>query len=165
MSYVGTHQKQIDTQLALKIGHSLKKCCAIEACASIKNADEKTRKDSEDFMYLCDKECVAEVSSAALTTLAAQKMNKPQLIPLTEDIRKLNGFIADESKRCCTELESGTNLTDSWKTLAKVTLVSIVLFNRRRTGEVGRMKLSEYNNRNKNPLGVQDIADSLTGSV
>ena len=85
--------------LALKLGHSLKKCCAVAICSSIKANDGEKCQSLEDFMYLCDKTWSTEVSSVALSTLTANKMNKPQMIPLTSDIHKLNQYIAAESKQ------------------------------------------------------------------
>ena len=147
--------------LALKLGHSLKKCCAIAVCSSIKANDAEKRQSLEDFMYLCDKTWSTEVSSAALSTLASNKMNKPQLIPLTSDIQMLNQYIAAESKKCQAQLESDTD-AESWQTLARVTLVSVILFNRRRAGETERLLLNEYNKRSTDNLSVKDIADSLS---
>jgi len=147
--------------LALKLGHSLKKCCRIAICISIKKNDDVKRKSLEDFMYLCDKEWSSEVSSAALSTLASDKMNKPQPIPLTSDIQKLNQYIAAESMKCRAQIEYDI-AESAWQILAKVTLVSMILFNRRRAGEAERLLLSEYNKRSKDNLSVEDIADSLS---
>jgi len=88
-------------------------------------------------------------------------MNNPQLIPLTSDIHKLNQYIAAESKKCQAQLESDTD-AKSWLTLAMVTLVSIILFNRRRAGETEQLLLDEYNKRSTDNLSVKDIADSLS---
>jgi len=127
--------------LALKLGHSLKKCCAVAICSTIKENNDVKRKSLEDFMYLCDKEWSSEISSAAMSTLASSKMNKPQLIPLTGDIQKLNQYIAAESKKWQDQLQSNTD-AESWQALAKVTLASIILFNRRRTEETERLLIS-----------------------
>ena len=57
--------------LALKLGHSLKKCCAVAICSSIKANDGEKRQSLEDFMYLCDKTWSTEVSSVNLSTLTS----------------------------------------------------------------------------------------------
>ena len=88
-------------------------------------------------------------------------MNKPQMIPLTSDIQKLNRYIAAESKKCQAQLESDT-VAECWQTLARVTLVSIILCNRRRPGETERLSLDEYKKRSTDNLSVKDIADSLS---
>ena len=149
--------------LALKLGHSLKKCCAIAACSSIKANDVEKRQLLDNFMYLCEKEWSTEVSSAALSTLTAEKMNKPQRLPLTGDIKKINELIANESKQWQEQLETAVS-ANAWQALAKVTLAGVVLFNRRRAGEAERLLLSEYNQRNRNVLAVEDVAESLSDS-
>jgi len=112
-------------------------------------------------MFLCEKEWTAEVSSAALSTLTSEKMNKPQLLPLTEDIQKLNDYLRKESVRLHELLKTSPS-SDCWSELAKVTLAATVLFNRRRGGEAERMGRTEYSQRNTNPLAVQNIAKCLT---
>jgi hypothetical protein len=147
--------------LALKIGHSLKKCASIAICECIKLNNEERRKQLEAFQYLCKKEWTAEVSSAALSTLSAAHMNKPMLFPLAEDIQKLNGFLNSESARLQSELQSSPS-SETWSELAKVTLTATVLFNRRRGGEAERMLVKDYMSRNKNPLASTVIAACLS---
>jgi hypothetical protein len=147
--------------LALKLGHALKKCCAIEVCSCIKNGNSERKKRVEDFLYLCEKEWTSEVSSAAISTLTSAKMNRPQVLPLTDDIMKMNSFLNDESTRL-QNIMAKSPTSDSWNALARITLVSTVLFNRRRSGEAERMLLANYENRRKNPLDVKDIADALS---
>jgi len=148
--------------LALKIGHSLKKCCAILSCDSIKRGDEERRKFAVDFMYLCEKEWTSEVSSAAVSTLVTTKMNKPQLMPLTEDIQKLNSYISAEIDRCTEALKSDLDVSDNWQKLSKATLAGIIVFSRKRSGEAERMLISEYSQKDVNPLANKDVLESLT---
>ena len=156
-----SHQYQTPS-LALKIGHSVKKCCAIVSCDSIKKGDEARRKSVDDFLFLCDKEWSSEISSAAVSSLTTKKMNKPQLLPLTEDIQTLNSFIATEIDRCIEALKSDVNVVDNWRRLSKATLAGIIVFNRKRAGEAERLQISDYNQRDENPLANTDIAESLT---
>ena len=83
------------------------------------------------------------------------------MIPLTSDIQKLNQYIAAESKKWQAQLESDTD-AECWQTLARVTLVSIILFNRRRAGETEKLLLDEYKKRSTDNLSVKGIADSLS---
>jgi len=112
-------------------------------------------------MYLCDKEWSSEISSAAVSTLTTNKMNKPQLLPLTEDIQTLNSFIATEIDRCTEALKSDVNVVDNWQKLSKATLAGIIVFNRKRAGEAERMQMSDYSQRDENPLANKDISESL----
>jgi len=67
--YVNVTNKYKTLSLALKLGHSLKKCCAVAICSSIKENDGEKRQSLQDFMYFCDKTWSTEVSSSALSTL------------------------------------------------------------------------------------------------
>ena len=155
------NNKYQNPSLALKLGHSLKKCGSIVICACLKEGNEERRKTLKNFIYLCDKEWSVEVSSSALSTLATSKMNKPQLIPLTEDIQKLHTYLSEESKKLLRALECSVDAV-SWQALAKVTLVRTLLFNRRRAGEAERLLLTDYNQRNQDPVAGKDVADALS---
>jgi len=147
--------------LAIKLGHSIKMCCKLSICVSIRLKDTMTRQSREDFLYLCQQEWTSNVSSAALSTLSSAKLNRPQVLPLTEDIRSLNSYILSERRRYQTELRKVVTF-ENWTGLLKVTVVGVILFNRRRSGEVERMTLNNYQNRCRNPLAVKDIASSLS---
>jgi len=51
---------------------------------------------------------------------------------------------------------------ETWKALAEVVLVSTVVFNRRREGEVWRMLLDDYENHNRYSLANKDVGASLS---
>ena len=125
------------SSLALKVGHSLKKCCTILTCDSTEKANEERWKSADDFLYLCDKEWCSEVSSAAHSTLTTKRMNNPQLLPLTEDIQKLNSFMTEEIDTCTKALKSDVRVSFT-------TLAGIIVFNRKRAAEAERMLTTEY---------------------
>ena len=147
--------------LALKLGHAIRKCAIIITGQSIKDCNDELRKSSMDFTFLCDKEWTEEVSSCALNTLRMAKANKSQILPLTEDIMKLQHYLEEESNRL-TRLLSNDVSPKNWLSLAKVTLARTILFNRKRGGEAERFLVSSYLGRNTNVLTCKDVADSLT---
>ena len=159
--YSSSSNKYRIPSLALKLGHSLKKCCNIMICNCVKRDDKVKRKQLEAFHFLCEKEWTAEVSSAALSTLSTAQMNKPQLLPLTVSIQKLNNYLNQERTRLQEQLQSSTSV-ESWYELAKVTLTATILFNRKRAGEAERMLLTDYYKRNVNQLEANDIALCLS---
>ena len=75
--------------LALKFGHGLKKVARILIGQSLRRRDEVAKKNAEDFLILMENEWTEKVSRNALKTLADKKFNKPQDIPLTEDLVNL----------------------------------------------------------------------------
>ncbi|WAR31628.1 hypothetical protein MAR_034170, partial [Mya arenaria] len=129
--------------LALKIGHSLRKCANILKNQSLVTRNSNLKEKANSFLELCDGEWAAEVSSAALQNLHAETFNKPNKIPMAEDLKKLHDYLkaqADTLQKSLTEFAD----KDHWRELANVTLAQIVLFNRRRGGEAERLEVSQY---------------------
>jgi hypothetical protein len=145
--------------LALRLGHSLKACAnEIESQAMIDGLD-LDKQQAADFVRLCDAQWSSKVSTHALSTLHERKWNKPLLLPLTEDIKKLHTHLDNEANRCRSEPISKA----VWYQLAQVLLAQIILFNRRRSGEVGRMKLSEYVKATESKIDMHDdVRSSLS---
>ena len=90
--------------LALKIGHSLKKCALIQVSQSIFTKDDINRKDAKDFLTLCKIEWSDEVATAARTTLQDAKVNKPKILSLSQDLQKLQKYLKSESSKYCLHL-------------------------------------------------------------
>ena len=64
----------------------------------------------------------------ASQSIEMAKMHRPKLIPSCSDVEKVNGLLAHKME------------SDNYATLAKATLCAITLFNRKRGGELQRMK-------------------------
>lgn len=72
----------------------------------------------------------------------------------------LHKFLATERAKCMKDLEEEPN-SKSFGNLAKVTLTQVVLFNRRREGEVSKMELQSFTSRDLTELNP-DIVSGLT---
>ena len=148
--------------LALKLGHSLKKCSMI----LISEALQTGSKDKEDrgnaFVRLCDIEWSDQISAKALKTLHDHKLNKVTILPLAADISKMTHYLSCESEKAMNDLQvlSESNHT-AWITLSEVTLAQVILFNRRRVGEVAKMKVSDYESATVGDV-QSDITEHLT---
>jgi hypothetical protein len=141
--------------LALKLGHSLKQCAATLRSISLVegNADQKERCTA--FVDVVEDEWQNFISSAAVATLAGQKWNKPHVLPLTEDIRRVTTYLKEERSKGMAELKKNPTTT-AWHALAKAVLANVILFNRRRSGEAARMLVSEYQSARSCPTAPKD---------
>lgn len=149
--------------LALKIGHSLRKCAAFLKGQSLRVGDFKVDKKLSSFLQLLDLEWEIRVSSNALSTLVKRKINSATLLPLTEDLMKLNNFLAKEISIFQVLLQNNPCETVAWLKLAQATLSRIILFNKRRGGEMSRITLSQYaSNPNWSEESTQELQESLT---
>lgn len=127
--------------LALKLGHGLKKVARILIGQSLRTRDEELQKNAEDFLILMENEWTEHVSRNALHSLSDKKFNKPQDIPLTEDLVKLVTKIRTEMSTLSGQNELNQS---NFRRLSELTLARIILFNKRRTGESSRVSIEDY---------------------
>lgn len=100
------------------------------------------------------------ISAASLRTLQASKWNTPQLLPFTSDVQKLHTYLDVQQKQVYTKLSTEAS-PETWKELAKLTMTEVILFNRRRAGEVSKMPLSSYLFLNPSDL-QEDVSETLS---
>lgn len=86
------------------------------------------------------------VSHCARTNLVGDKWNKKEMIPLTEEVMKLQKMIKCEGEKAKQQLLEGPNPL-TFKTLSECIISQVILFNRRRQGEAAKMHLQTYMNR------------------
>ncbi|XP_059198023.1 uncharacterized protein LOC131978403 isoform X2 [Centropristis striata] len=154
--------------LALKLGHSLKKIADILECeAQMAESDnEEFLKNLERSRGLYEKKWDVCVSSRALQTLRESKWNSPQLLPFTEDVKNMHMHIDKCRQEYQSRLQNDPN-KKNWSKLASLTLCELILFNRRREGEVSKMPLSAFTLRDTSgvhsdlALGLSELEQKL----
>lgn len=147
--------------LALKLRQSLKKCVYILRAQHLKNNRILKEREVKAFGTLIEMEWATKISSQACSTLNTRKMNKPDMLPLTEDLIKLMKFQSERIKVLSETLKNSNN-GQIWKSLAEVVLSRIILFNKRRSGEASKLLLKEYVNR---PNWNSEITGELEQSL
>ncbi|KAL8576182.1 hypothetical protein ACOMHN_054276 [Nucella lapillus] len=123
--------------------------------------DEALQKATANFIELCESDWKEYVSSCALSTLEGRKYNKPHVLPLTDDLKKVTKHLEVERKKCLSELRSEPT-SSTWLYLAKVSLSNIIMFNRRRSGEASRMLISDFEAAKSNSQPEDDILEALS---
>lgn len=146
--------------LALKIGHSLQKIADIIHCRALMTENKDLIKSTESFKTLYSTKWCELVSHSALNTLSEKKFNKPSTLPFTRDVQLLHTHLEKTSKSAFDKLKT-TPCPQSYADLAKGTLAQIIIFNRRRAGEVSKMRLKNFIDRDTNPIHV-DVSLGLT---
>nr|CAI5842379.1 unnamed protein product [Callosobruchus analis] len=148
--------------LALKIGYSLQNCVSIERGTALRTGNVKRNKSLSAFLKLMKLEWNARISSSAVATLYKRKMNAAQLLPITNDLVKLNTYIDSNTLIAKNEIESDERSPKCWIRLATLVLSRIILFNKRRSGEASRIKMSDYINR---PMWRDQSTDEMKASL
>ena len=129
--------------LARKVGHSLHSLAMYLKSEGLKENDKQAVQDADDFAALYKESWKFDIGGLAKTQLDQTKWNAPQLIPFTEDVKNLHSFLSEKQQQDLNALKENPS-PSRWKNLAKVSLTQVILFNRRRAGEVSRMPLSVY---------------------
>ncbi|XP_065817424.1 uncharacterized protein [Labrus bergylta] len=131
------------SSLALKIGHSLTKISLlVESRANVQN-NYNVAKDARTFRRVYEARWNEMISAASLRTLQESKWNTPLLLPFTKDVQTLHSFLDVQQKHIHAKLSTEAS-SQTWTQLAKITLTQVILFNRRRAGEVSKIPLSAY---------------------
>jgi len=128
--------------LALKLGHTLKACTKTAISSAMQTHRDDRVKTFANFIRLCDLEWSEKISSHALRSLSRCKFNKPSILPLAEDVNKLQMFLKTAASQFQDSLMEDNR--HAWTELCKVTLTQVILLNRRRGGEAERMLVSAH---------------------
>ena len=133
--------------LPLKLGASLMKCAKLlQSTGLIETNDEKIKK-AQAFLDLYASEWSDRISTVSRSTLRENQYNRPRLLPLIEDVVKLQKHLSGKIEEKLSEMAQDIN---AYVDIVQLTLAQVILFNRRRSGEAERMKLSDYETAVKN---------------
>lgn len=146
--------------LALKIGHSLRKISDLIMCRALMEEDQQGINSIKMYHKLYETKWSEFVSHSALSNLSEAKYNKSSRIPLARDVQKLHLHLGQQAELAKEKL-AGNPSAGTYAALAKVTLCQVILFNRRREGEVSRMTLRNFEDRDMSKLN-DDISTGLT---
>ncbi|XP_026234162.1 uncharacterized protein LOC113174397 isoform X2 [Anabas testudineus] len=113
----------------------LKKMCRTPYYSLTANYTKKSSSPDEDG--------TRESSSPDSSDLTEAKWNAPQLLPFAEDVKKMHQYLDIKRVECQTKLKDELR-RKHWVELAKITLCDVILFNRRREGEVSKMSLNAF---------------------
>ena len=142
--------------LALKIGNFYTQLIDVKYSIAIERSDDVIAKQCQELKKLFEIRWTKEFTSNAFRTFTEKRKNTISLVPLTEDLITFTNFLKKQIAESLDALKGTPSCKASYSQLQKALLAQIILFNRRRSGEVSRLKLDEYN---KNTGGTQTISE------
>ena len=100
-----------------------------------------------------------DVSSHALRTLCQDKRNRPKLLPITSDVILLSRYLKQEAEQKLSDLTKAVTVDalQPWRALANITLTKIMLFNRKRQGEISKLSLEDFGEIKRGESHVLDV--------
>ncbi|XP_075997613.1 uncharacterized protein LOC142991389 isoform X2 [Genypterus blacodes] len=146
--------------LATELGQSIQRVADIMEAEALSSLNKEKNQVVQEFRRMYSLTWNEMISSAAYCTLEEKKWNKPKLIPLAEDVKKMHMYMTDKQKQYYRQLLD-KKISRNWSNLAKVILAQIILFNRRRESEVSKMRLDAFITRDNSPFN-EDIGEALT---
>lgn len=115
-----------------------------------------------DFMAVFKRRWKYTISTNAEISRKRKAMQKPVVMPDDDDIRIMNEKVAELEELYYNDLKKTVTI-ENYERLCQITIAKMILFNRRRAGEVARAELEFYLNRpnNQNTMSPE-ILSQLT---
>ena len=124
----------------LRLSGYLQNVCDVAGGMAVKRKDRAAKTDVAEFSNLVSSE-FKRVSNTAKANLEVRKFNKEPVMPLMDDIVKIHALI-DKKLDILTANKNAKR--DTYSSLAVYLIAKIILFNRKRSGEVQNIKLEYY---------------------
>uniref|UniRef100_A0A9J7ZFM4 SET domain-containing protein n=2 Tax=Cyprinus carpio carpio TaxID=630221 RepID=A0A9J7ZFM4_CYPCA len=136
-------EKFMIPSLAKKLGNSLLQVSKLLKAQGLMSNDKQRVKNASEFQDVHQEKWNEMILDTALRNIREAKWNVPALIPFAEDVQKMHTYLSQVQGEWYKSLSESSS-TKAWMELAKVCLAQIILFNRRRGGEVACMTLSAF---------------------
>lgn len=102
-----------------------------------------------------------DISSLANKVLNEKKITRPQLLPLTGDVKAFNLFTSTMAENAYQALLNEENIVENYRTLAQCTLALLLIFNRKRIGEIQYLDIGTYE-QTFSAVNQDELLSSLT---
>lgn len=137
--------------LALHMGTNLKFLCDVARKSVITKSPlfrhlnlEKIGKDILELKEIIKNHWCNDISSLANKVLNENTWEKPKLLPMTEDVQTFNKYIIEMAEESFKKLKNNEDMSFNYKMLAECTLSLVLVFNRKRIGEVQFLDIQTY---------------------
>lgn len=146
--------------IALNLGPTLKEVSERLLIMSIAEGNTEVKNSVKDFQYIYKADYYVQLGKPAKHLLGKRKWDSCSLLPTSRDVEKLHIYLKEKINHYTKVLEIKFDYT-SYIELTRHTLVQMIVFNRRRTGEIEKMLLENYLKRA--PVNTDDeLYDSLS---
>lgn len=157
---------------AMNICTSIKQCCNIAILFVLKKHGPymeintaEVEADLKTLIQIIDSNWKFDISSQAASDLNTNKWNKVTIVPLATDLKILKEYLGKKSEEAANKIKEGSFNVSSYIQLLETIYCRILLLNRRRPGELQRIKIHDYLESNNNTSdGYEEFDRALTVS-
>lgn len=121
----------------------LKKCSVIWIAECIKNGHEDRQKQTKKFMLLYQADFSTSVNKTVIENQIEANRKRKIILPLKSDIHSLHTYLMENCEAAHEKLQSNFDIK-AWRILSEGSLILLQLFNRKRAGEVERIKIEDF---------------------
>ncbi|XP_043469660.1 uncharacterized protein LOC122503251 [Leptopilina heterotoma] len=131
---------------ASALGTALRKCSLILKCEYITLMDKTKKGLVEDFMVVFDTKFGIYVNKNVAETQIDMQRKKQVILPNVDDISNLISYLTKLRDESFQSLQKTFSI-ENWKILSESVLIYLMVFNRRRRGEMQFLTVEDFNNR------------------
>jgi hypothetical protein len=163
VSHIGKDIDGCIPSLAIKLGYHINVLTNIVLTDSLLARTKTCTEEITSFIRLKELNWRASVINTARRKLQAKQTNKVKLLPLAEDLKIMTHYVKENINQCLEEFTNGEADGGTWLRLGRFLLVRLVMFNRKRVGELSSFEITEFHARTKGNLR-EDVAAGLTAT-
>ncbi|KAK0166570.1 hypothetical protein PV327_004064 [Microctonus hyperodae] len=128
---------------ATMLGTLVKKLGKIWNAQCTLKEDWETQKKYQNFLSVFDYDFPTTINKKVIEEQTNRKRENTVILPMKEDIKKLYDHLKQICNEAVEKLEENFNYT-TWKNLSEACLILLQMFNRRRSGEIERLLITDY---------------------
>lgn len=128
-------------QIALVLGHYIKHIALLKISLGIQTGSPDAQNEGREFQYMFQAHWNNAVSSVAKRRQRLRQLNKPDSLPLTEDLVRFKSWLTANIQKQMKNRHPDDNL---WTLTAQMVMIRITTFNKRRIAEVEEMKVADF---------------------
>ena len=133
---------------ASSLGTAIRKCGEILKVEYIISQNKTMKESVEEFLIVFNVRFGIYVNKNVAETLKKRQREKRVDLPSTDDIQTLTSFLIKERNSVHSELEKEFSYS-SWLRLSEVVLLYLIVYNRRRRGEMQFISMTDFENPTK----------------
>ncbi|XP_029174971.1 uncharacterized protein LOC114943500 [Nylanderia fulva] len=132
--------------IATSLGTLIKQIGKLLRSICIKKQDCSKQTVVENFLKLFEEDYPVAVNKIVFETQGHRKRQKNIVLPSIDDIKIFNAYLKAERIKALESLQTNGFSIHAWRMLTEITLISIMIFNRRRAGELERVLIENLEN-------------------
>ncbi|KAK0076194.1 hypothetical protein PV325_005761 [Microctonus aethiopoides] len=128
---------------ASTLGTLIKKLGKIWNAQCTLKEDWETQKKYQNFLSVFDYDFPTTINKKVIEEQINKRREKTEILPMKQDIKKLYDHLKQICNEAVEKLERNFDYT-TWRNLAEACLILLQMFNRRRSGEIERLLITDY---------------------